>query len=38
MIESSSSEFDSIIIASEGVATFKGCTTSVESSEKKGWF
>ena len=29
MIESSSSEYDSIIIVLEGAATFRGCTTNV---------
>jgi len=35
MIESSSSESDSIIIVLEGAATFRGCATKLESSEKK---
>jgi len=38
MIEYSSSESESIIIVLEGAATLRGCTTNVESSEKKEWF
>jgi len=38
MIEYYSSESESIIIVLEGAVTFKGCTTNVESSEKKEWF
>jgi len=38
LIESSSSKFESIITVLEGAATLKGCTTKVESSEKKELF